>query len=143
MRDRLQAGWDGVEKTYLAVVEGTPKPREDRIENFLLEEKSLNVRAFRDLRIGAKRAISRYRVLKSSAKFSLVEVAIETGRKHQIRVHLADLGCPIIGDKLYGARTNPARRLGLHAHRLTFAHPMTGQRLEIESPLPVALARIV
>jgi 23S rRNA pseudouridine1911/1915/1917 synthase len=143
IRDALQAAWDSVEKTYLAVTEGVPKPREGRIDNFLLEGRSLKVRPCHETEPGAKRAESRYRVLKSHAKYSLVEVVIETGRKHQIRVHLAGLGCPIIGDKLYGAQTNPAERLGLHAHRLVLAHPLSGKRIEIESPLPAAFARTV
>ena len=64
---------------------------------------------------------------------------IPTGRKHQIRVHLAGLGCPVIGDSAYGSRTNPARRLGLYAWKLALSHPVTNQRLELESPLPTNL----
>jgi 23S rRNA pseudouridine1911/1915/1917 synthase len=143
IRDQLQKTWDEVEKTYLAVVEGTLRQREGIIDNFLLEGKSLRVTASPSPKAGAKRAVSRYRVLKPNAGLSLVEVIIETGRKHQIRVHLAGLGCPIIGDSVYGATTNPAKRLGLHAHRLAFEHPITRKRIEIESPLPAALARIV
>jgi 23S rRNA pseudouridine1911/1915/1917 synthase len=73
---------------------------------------------------------------------SRVEVELETGRKHQIRVHLAGLGCPVIGDAPYGATTDPAGRLGLHAWRLALAHPTTGELVELESPLPEVL-RIV
>jgi len=141
-RDRLQAGWDAVEKTYLAVVEGAPDPPEGVVENFLLEGKDLRVRAARP---GgrARRAVSRYKVLAARGRFALVEVALETGRKHQIRAHLAGLGCPVVGDAAYGATTDPAGRLGLHARRLAFDHPTTGRRVEVESPLPAALARIV
>lgn len=91
----------------------------------------------------AKRAVSRYRLRESRGGFSLVEVTLETGRKHQIRVHMAGLGCPVAGDKLYRAATNPAKRLGLHAWRLAFDHPATAKRVEVESPLPPALARVV
>ncbi|HEY2786829.1 MAG TPA: RluA family pseudouridine synthase [Fimbriiglobus sp.] len=143
IRDRLQRAWDRVEKVYLAVVEGVPRPAEGRIENYLTEGKSLRVTASPRLRPGAKRAVSRYRTIRSGSRHSLVEVILETGRKHQIRVHLAGLGCPVIGDETYGAKTNPAHRLGLHATRLAFDHPVTGKRIVVESPLPAALARIV
>jgi hypothetical protein len=76
-------------------------------------------------------------------RYSLVEAVLETGRKHQIRVHLAGLGCPLIGDPVYGSAGDPVGRLGLHAQRLTLNHPTTGQRLELESPLPVALRRVI
>jgi 23S rRNA pseudouridine1911/1915/1917 synthase len=143
IRDRLQGDWDRVEKTYLAVVEGTPRPPAGRVDNFLTERKSLRVMASATPWPGAKRAVSRYRVLNFGPRFSLVEVVIETGRKHQIRVHLTGLGCPVVGDKAYGAATNPANRIGLHAHRLAFDQPVTDKRVEVESPLPAALARIV
>lgn len=139
VRDRLQASWDRVRKTYLAVVEGEPRPREGVVRNFLTEGKDLRVRASAGPRPGAKEAITRYRVVTARAGMSLVEVDLETGRKHQIRVHLAGLGCPVIGDTTYGAATNPAGRLGLHAWRLAFDHPATGHRVELVAPLPDVL----
>jgi 23S rRNA pseudouridine1911/1915/1917 synthase len=143
IRDRLQANWDDVEKTYLAVVEGTPRPAEGVVENFLTEGKDLRVRATGPDADGARRAVSRYRVTATRGGYSLVEVTLVTGRKHQIRVHLAGLGCPVVGDSIYGATTDPAGRLGLHAWRLAFDHPMTGRRVELESPLSEALRRLV
>lgn len=143
IREQLQLTWDRVEKTYLAVVTGTPKPASGDIDNYLTEGKSLRVTASAQMKPEAKRAVSRYRVVKSGKEYSLIEVVIETGRKHQIRVHLSGLGHPVIGDKVYGSTQNPARRLGLHAHRLAFDHPVTGKRITVESPLPAALARIV
>lgn len=143
IREQLQAAWDRVEKTYLAVVTGTPKPPGGVIDNYLTEGKSLRVTASTMMKPGAKRAVSRYRVVKSGKDYSLVEVVIETGRKHQIRVHLSGLGHPVIGDKVYGSTQNPVHRLGLHAHRLTFDHPVTGKRITVESPLPASLSRIV
>lgn len=143
VRDQLQAKWDGVEKTYLAVVEGVPPAPSGVVENYLREGKNLRIQARSSPEEGYSRAVSRYRVVGRRGACSLVEVAIETGRKHQIRVHLAGLGCPVIGDEDYGAKTDPARRLGLHAWRLAFVHPVTGQRLELESPLPEVLHRLV
>ncbi|MFM8272620.1 MAG: RluA family pseudouridine synthase, partial [Gemmata sp.] len=142
-RDQLQADWERVSKTYLAVVEGAPNPTSGRIENHLTEGRDLRVRASGRPGPGAKRAVSRYTVREARGRYALVEVSIETGRKHQIRVHMAGLGCPVAGDKMYGAVTDPARRLCLHAWRLSFDHPITGERVELESPLPVALSRVV
>lgn len=139
-RDRLQQGWDAVEKTYLAVVDGTPRPASGTIENHLIEGKNLRVRIGRPGG-DAKLAITHYRVLASRGPYTALEVKLGTGRKHQIRVHLASLGCPVIGDEVYGTRSNPARRLGLHAWKLSFEHAAAGNRVEIESPIPDALKR--
>ena len=139
VRDQLQANWSKVSKRYLAVVEGVPLSRVGVVENYLTEGGDLRVRATSHASVGARHAVSRYRVSETRSGISLIEVAIETGRKHQIRVHLAGLGCPIIGDSVYGARTNPAGRLGLHAWKLAFDHPVTGKFVELESPLPQTL----
>lgn len=143
VRDTLQANWDGATKAYLAVVEGVPRVREGVIDSFLAEGRDLRVRAGPPDRLGAKLAISRYRVVRERGGRALVEVSLVTGRKHQIRVHLAGLGCPVVGDRVYGATTDPAGRLGLHAWRLGFAHPTRGVRIELESPLSDKLQRLV
>jgi 23S rRNA pseudouridine1911/1915/1917 synthase len=142
-RDLLQANWEAVTKTYLAVVEGTPEPGEGTIENFLTEGRNLRVRAGNRPGKDAKRAVSHYKVVRARGRYSLVEVTLETGRKHQIRVHMAGLGSPIAGDTMYGATTDPAGRLGLHAWRLAFDHPGSGERVELESPLPESLGQII
>jgi 23S rRNA pseudouridine1911/1915/1917 synthase len=142
VRDQLQKNWDQVAKTYLAIVEGEPRPAEGTVENLLIEGRDLRVRATRNPE-GARQALTRYRVLARRGRFTLVEVELKTGRKHQIRVHMAGLGCPVIGDPLYGSASDPAGRLGLHATRLSFDHPTTGERLELESPLPNALRKII
>ena len=142
VRDRLQANWVHVTKTYLAVVDGRPKPAEGVVENFLTEGRDLRVRATPHAK-SARRAVTRYRVIVARGRYTLVELVLRTGRKHQIRVHMAALGCPVIGDPVYGSAADPARRLGLHAQRLSLDHPTTGQALELESPLPAALRRVV
>jgi 23S rRNA pseudouridine1911/1915/1917 synthase len=143
VRDVLQAGWDAVEKTYLAIVQGSPPAQRGTVENHLTEGANLRVKASATPGPDARRAVSHYRVLARRGDCSLVEVTIETGRKHQIRVHLAGLGCPVVGDADYGATADPARRLGLHATRLVFPHPVDGRRVELHSPLPLELSRIV
>jgi 23S rRNA pseudouridine1911/1915/1917 synthase len=137
--DRLQAGWGRVTKTYLAVVGGEPRPPEGTVRNFLTEGKDLRVRASTARRPGSKEAVTRYRVVAARGGRALVEVELDTGRKHQIRVHLAGLGCPVVGDPAYGPATPAAGRLCLHAWRLAFDHPATGRRIELESPPPAVL----
>jgi 23S rRNA pseudouridine1911/1915/1917 synthase len=142
VRDELQAKWDSVEKLYLAVVEGTPKPPTGTIENHLVEGGNLRVKIGRPGG-SAKLAITHYKLLATHGRCSLLEVKLGTGRKHQIRVHLASLGCPVIGDAVYGSRIDPARRLGLHAWRIALPHPIGGKPLVIESPYPAALNKVV
>jgi 23S rRNA pseudouridine1911/1915/1917 synthase len=139
VRDRLQAGWDRVMKTYLAVVDGELRPSEGTVRNFLTEGKNLRVRASALPRPGSKEAVTHYCVVAARGGRALVEVKLETGRKHQIRVHLAGLGCPVVGDSAYGPATSAAGRLCLHAWRLSFDHPTTGLRIELESPRPPEL----
>jgi 23S rRNA pseudouridine1911/1915/1917 synthase len=143
IRDALKANWPTVEKTYFAVVEGTPTKAEDTIENYLIERRDLRVKTCPPDRPDAKRAVSHYRVVKSRGKFTLIEVKLETGRKHQIRVHLAGLGCPVVGDRDYGSKTNPLKRIALHSWRLAFKHPVSGERLELESSLPIHFTRLI
>jgi 23S rRNA pseudouridine1911/1915/1917 synthase len=138
----LQGGWEQVTKRYEAVVEGhLPKPA-GVLESDLDERNPFKVfsAAASDF---TRHAITRYRVLDQTRKLSLVELELETGRRHQIRVQLADVGCPIVGDEKYGATKNPARRLGLHATGLRFTHPATQQEMTFESPMPKDLGRLL
>ncbi len=138
----LQTGWDKAEKRYQAVVEGLLPNDKGTFQSWLNETSPFKVFS---VPRGAnfRHAITHYRVLKRNKGRSLVELTLETGRRHQIRVHLADAGCPVVGDMKYGAKTNPAKRLGLHAWSLRFLHPVTNQELRFESPLPPELARLV
>ncbi len=138
----LQADWDNVEKRYLAVVEGKPPADQGVFSSHLDETGPFKVfSAPRSKR--TRYAVTRYRVMKRIAARTLLELTLETGRRNQIRVHLADANCPLIGDHKYEAHTNPARRLGLHAASLKLKHPLTGDLLEFESPLPDVLARLL
>ncbi len=141
-RERLQAGWEDVRKTYLAVTDGTPKPPDGVIDNHLVEGKDFKVRSCSPAAPGAQRACTRYRVVGGRGRYAAVEVDLLTGRKHQIRVHLSGTGCPVVGDKLYGESPGPAGRLGLHAAKLSFAHPVTGARVELAAPLPLVLRTV-
>ena len=138
----LQQHWDKFEKHYLAVVEDH-LDEEKGVFNSWLDENS-PFKVFSVPRNDTTRhAITRYKVLKSGRGRSLVELSLETGRRHQIRVHLSDAGCPVVGDKKYGAKTDPAKRLGLHSSSLRFLHPVTQKELRFDSPLPKELSRLV
>src|SRR5581483_8845378 len=138
----LQSGWDKAEKRYQAVVEGS-LPNDKGIFRSWLDETS----PFKVLSVPqgptTRHAVTHYRVVKRNRGRTLVELTLETGRRHQIRVHLADAGCPVVGYSKYGAKTNPAKRLGLHAWTLRFLHPVTNLEMRFESALPGELARLV
>ena len=138
----LQTGWDKAEKRYQAVVEGLLPDDKGTFESWLDETSPFKVFSVPRSAI-TRHAATHFRVLKRNRGRTLVELTLETGRRHQIRVHLADAGCPVIGDTKYGAKTNPAKRLGLHAWSLRFPHPVTHEELHFESPLPAELARLV
>lgn len=138
----LQANWKETEKLYMAVVEGSPTVDQGVLRSHLDESGPYKVFSA-PANDRARLAITHYRVLKRTPNRSLLELSLETGRRNQIRVQLADVGLPIVGDEKYGAKTNPARRLALHAASLRFAHPTTGQPQQFESPLPTKLSRLV
>ncbi|OGW81020.1 MAG: hypothetical protein A3G33_01435 [Omnitrophica bacterium RIFCSPLOWO2_12_FULL_44_17] len=138
----LQENWGHFTKEYDAIVEGRLEEKSGTISSYLTENQFLRV--FSGPKTSkAKQAISHYRVVQENDNYSHVKVLLETGRKHQIRVHLSDLGHPIVGDKTYGSVSNPAGRLALHASRLEFQHPVTGKTLAFTSPLPPALERLL
>lgn len=142
VRDALQDDWESVNKLYLAVTEGTPTPTEGVIDTHLSETKDLRMR-ISPQQEGSKRAVTGYRVLREKEKRALLEVELRTGRKHQIRVHLASRGCPVVGDQVYGAKTNPINRLGLHAWKLGFIHPINGDQFEIAAECPKEFGKLV
>ena len=142
LRETLQADWDQLTKRYLAVVEGTPRAAEGLVEDYLHEGRDLKMRRCVSSEPGAKLARTKYKVLKSVNGVSLVEVELLTGRKHQIRVHFAALGHPVVGDSIYGTGFDPAGRLALHACELHFPHPVTEKLISLRSPLPAALKRL-
>jgi len=132
---RLQDNWDKADKRYVAVVEGVPKKNEDTIAGYLNETSTFRVYETKGSG-NAKYAVTKYKILKKSREYSLLEITIETGRKHQIRVHLSGMGNPVAGDSKYGAQTDPLKRLALHAARLSFPHPFTKKDMDFESRLP-------
>jgi 23S rRNA pseudouridine1911/1915/1917 synthase len=136
----LQRDWKGVIKRYLAVVEGLPADAQGTLKDRLVEGKSLMVHRVEE---GGELAITHYRVLRAKGARSLLELTLETGRRNQIRVQLAALGHPVAGDRKYGAKTDPARRLALHACELKFRHPVSGAPMEFHSALPARLKALI
>jgi 23S rRNA pseudouridine1911/1915/1917 synthase len=130
-----------VERTYLAVVEGRVARDGGTIVSRVLDDTPGPVRETRDPARG-RRAVTRWRVLERGPRRTVLELQLETGRRNQIRVHLAGLGHPIVGDAAYGSRTQARDRLALHAHVLGFEHPRTTARLRFVSPAPAVFAKL-
>jgi len=124
-----------IERMYMAVCEGHPEQQAGEVRSYLAENSAMKVYSSQDPSMG-KLSVTRYKVVKSNESYSLIDIQILTGRKNQIRVHMSDLGCPVAGDKKYGAKSNPCGRLMLHNYALQFIHPVTRENLRFELPLP-------
>jgi len=133
----LEHSWHQLvyDRRYVAVLSGEMGPDEGTIENWLKDNKAY-VTYSSPVDNGGKLAITHFHVLDRTTEHSLVEFRLETGRKNQIRVHAADMGHPVCGDTKYGNGDDPLHRLCLHAWLLCFTHPVTGERLEFETPVP-------
>ncbi len=131
-----------VEKVYLALVHGTFATDSGHIDTPILRDPARRVRMTTKLGRG-RNAITDYKVLRRFAETTLLEVKIGTGRTHQIRVHLASIGHPVVGDTVYGAPKSELGRYFLHAHRITFTSPSTGERVTVFSPLAPELDGLI
>lgn len=132
----LQDNWNNLvtKRGYTVIVEGKMKKDTDTIKLWLKETKTFLV--YSSNRKGdGQEAITHYRRIRESDKYSMLDINIDTGRKNQIRVHMKDINHSIIGDKKYGSRSNPLNRLGLHAHILEFKHPFTKEIMHFKAPV--------
>jgi 23S rRNA pseudouridine1911/1915/1917 synthase len=127
-----------VEKVYLALVQGQMSEDSGTIDNPITRDPVRRTRMTARLAHG-RSAVTDWKVLQRFKDFSFLEVRIGTGRTHQIRVHLSNVGHPIAGDTLYGAKAQPWGRFFLHAHRIRWRHPRSGEIISVESPLPEPL----
>ncbi len=127
-----------VHKTYWAIVKRRPPKDEDTLVHYLTStERNNKTYASLTPRPGAQKAILSYRVIASSDNYHLLEVDLKTGRKHQIRVQLSSIGCPIKGDLKYGAqRSNPDGGICLQSHRIRFIHPVSLKEIDVTAPVP-------
>lgn len=139
-KEALQQNWNGIirQRSYLAVVEGAPPQAQGTVRSFLRETSTHLVYQASS----GKEAITCYRVLRRGKAYSLLAVEIHTGRKNQIRVQMSGLGCPVAGDRQYGARTSPLGRLCLHADTLALDNPLTGRPLSLHAPAPRAFDKL-
>ncbi|MFZ5939202.1 MAG: RluA family pseudouridine synthase [Bacteroidota bacterium] len=139
----FQKKWNDLvkDRVYLAVVEGEIENDEGTISSFIRDDSGYRVGSSQD-RLKGDFAETSYRVIRRSRLFTMLEIRIKQGKRDQIRVHMAESGHPVIGDKKYGSDLNPSDRLGLHAWKLEVIHPLTGENIRIESPIPRKLSRL-
>lgn len=133
--DTIKDKWEETEKHYYALVEGTPQSPEGTIRSWLKEDGAMKMHSVKEMP-DAKLAITHYKTIKNLNNYTLLDIRTETGRKNQIRVHLSDIGCPIVGDRKYGASTDFMRRVRLHACSISFPDPVKGNMITVESPMP-------
>lgn len=143
-KEALQHNWNNMvlRRQYVCVVEGKVVPPEGEVRGLLAENAQHIVYVTDDKNIG-KPALTRYETLEAGNGYTLLQVALETGRKNQIRVHMKEIGHPIVGDRKYGAKTSPIGRLALHAMTLRFVHPITRKLMDFATPVPAPFLSMV
>ena len=136
-KEAMQHNWNNMVlgRRYVAVVEGKVEQEEGVVKSYLAETSQFEVYSTQNPDEG-QLAITRFKRQQCNNGYSLMELSLDTGRKNQIRVHMKDLGHPIVGDRKYGAKASPIHRLGLHARTLHFAHPVTKKEMLFETPIP-------
>jgi 23S rRNA pseudouridine1911/1915/1917 synthase len=139
--ETIKEKWAETEKHYYALVEGTPAEAAGTIKSWLVEDKSQKVHSTSE-NANARFSVTNYKSIKQVNNYTLLDVKTDTGRKNQIRVHLSDIGCPIVGDRKYGASADFIRRIRLHAYSLSFPHPITGKTINVQSPMPKSFLSI-
>ncbi|MFI3262445.1 MAG: RluA family pseudouridine synthase [Rikenellaceae bacterium] len=137
IQHQLQQNWNDIvlERKYVAVVKGEPKEKSGVYSSYLAENSKFYVYSTKDHEEG-ELAVTHYEVLKQGAGNSLVELELETGKKNQIRVHMKDMGCSIIGDRKYDGIVSPIGRIALHARKIRFIHPVTEKEMSFDTDVP-------
>ena len=143
IRKKLEEDWHGIvyDRRYVAVLCGEMTQEGGTVHSWLKDNKAY-ITYSSPTDNGGKEAITHYRRIATNGRFTLAEMRLETGRKNQIRVHMKDLGYPVAGDEKYGNGLNPLHRLALHAFRLYFYHPRTGEPMKFETPHPTSFIRL-
>ena len=137
----LQENWENTEKHYLAIVHGRLTDKEGTITSYLVENKAQKVYSTPDAAKG-KLSHTAYKVSKESKRFSLVDIHLLTGRKHQIRVHFSEKGHPVAGDRKYETKNVALKRLALHARSISFTHPFTHKLVTFDTGIPEDIIRL-
>lgn len=139
----LEEHWQEIvtDRRYVAVVSGKMEQEGGTVSSWLKDNKAY-VTYSSPTDNGGKYAVTHFHTIDARDDFSLVELKLETGRKNQIRVHMQDIGHPVVGDNKYGDGSDPIGRLALHAFRLNFYHPITGEWMEFETPFPTPFTRL-
>ena len=142
IRDRMQENWNTVVKKrgYIALVDGKMNGK-GTIRSFLMEDRRQFVYSSKSGQ--GKEAITHYEVIKNNNNYSMLQVFIDTGRRNQIRVHLSEHGFPIVGDKKYRCKSNPVKRLCLHANMLEFIHPVSKKLISIKCDVPLEFKKLI
>lgn len=140
----LEHNWHEIvyDRRYVAVLSGEMEKDGGTIANWL-KDNSAYITYSSPVDNGGKYAVTHFHTLARTTEHSLVEFKLETGRKNQIRVHAADMGHPVCGDKKYGNGDDPIHRLCLHAYLLCFYHPVTRERMEFETPVPTSFRSVL
>ena len=138
----LKDHWKSTVKTYYAIAHGRFAKKSGTISSYLVEDDEYVIHSTRD-RAEGKLSHTEYTVLKETDKFSLLKINLLTGRKNQIRVHLAQAGHPVVGDAKYGTSAARYKSLALHAHSIVITHPFSGKRLTFEAPVPEYFRQLV
>lgn len=143
-KEGLQHNWNNMvlERKYAAIVKGRPETDNGVIRSYLAENSAHEVYSTQNSKEG-KLAVTNWQVVRSRGGYSLMEMSLATGRKNQIRVHLKDLGFPIVGDRRYGSDISPIQRMALHAATLRFIHPVTRRDMDFTCPLPSSFGKLV
>ena len=143
MQKLFEEDWHNIvyDRRYVAVLCGEMEQEGGTVHSWLKDNKAY-ITYSSPTDNGGKEAITHYRRIATNGRFTLAEMRLETGRKNQIRVHMKDLGYPVAGDDKYGSGLNPLHRLALHAFRLYFYHPRTGEPMKFETPHPTSFTRM-
>lgn len=139
-----QKNWDKLVPlfTYVAVVEGSPEPPNGTVTSWLKEDKNFVMRAS-DTNNGGLESITHYKILKSNDQYSLLSFRLQTRRKNQVRAQMKQIGHPVAGDKKYGASGNPIKRIALHVQDMILTHPVSGQKLDFNAPVPKTMMQLI
>lgn len=131
-----------IHREYLAIVRGIPTPAEGTIDAPIARKEASVIERVVDFEKG-DRAVTHYKTIQSANGHSLLSIHLETGRTHQIRVHMKHIGCPLIGDYLYNPDMEYMNRQALHSHRLVFTHPITRKTMDFTASLPEDMAQVI